>query len=217
MNDREDDPAIQLLVPFREVLDTDPDRGIALFTQDLRLVYANPSARSHLLDPAARDASGALPPALRDALISFRSRLEHSENAAAPSEVALGMDGARKARAVVNFLLHRGARWFIVRFSPPGAFAEPTLRRLQIRFGLTLREAEVALDVTRGKTNAEVAHGLGISEKTVKNALMSVFVKCDVRNRVELALKAHDAPTRESLPGPQPFVVPLRAVGGDVR
>ncbi len=216
MNDREDDPALQI-VPFREVLDTDPDRGIAMFTQDLRLVYANPSARSHLVDPSARDANGALPPALRDALIAFRSRLERSENAPAPAEVPLGVDGARKARAVVTYLTLRGTRWFVVRFSPPGAFAEPTLRRLQMRFGLTLREAEVALDVTRGRTNAEVAHGLGISEKTVKNALMSVFVKCDVRNRVELALRAHDAPTRESLPGPQPFPVALRAVGGDLR
>ena len=70
----------------------------------------------------------------------------------------------------------------------------PTVRRLQSRFGLTLREAQVAAGVARGHTNAEVAGKLGIVEKTVKNVLMSVFTKCRVRNRVELALRAFDAP-----------------------
>ena len=39
-----------------------------------------------------------------------------------------------------------------------------------------------------------VAQKLGIVEKTVKNVLMSVFTKCNVRNRVQLALRAYDAP-----------------------
>jgi DNA-binding NarL/FixJ family response regulator len=73
-------------------------------------------------------------------------------------------------------------------------WCEPTVRRLQSRFGLTLREAQVAAGVARGHTNAEVAERLGIVEKTVKNVLMSVFTKCKVRNRVELALRAFDAP-----------------------
>ena len=73
-------------------------------------------------------------------------------------------------------------------------WSEPTVRRLQSRFGLTLREAQVAAGVARGHTNAEVAERLGIVEKTVKNVLMSVFTKCKVRNRVELALRAFDAP-----------------------
>ncbi len=205
--DRDDDRVALDGVPFREVLETDPDRGIALFAADLRLVYANSCARALLDDPTARDAVGALPPAVSDALTGYRSRLERSEHAPAPAEVVIGNGGGRRARATVSVMLFRGARWFIVRFSPPGAFAAPTLRRLQTRFGLTLREAEVALTVVQGKTNAEVAKDLGISEKTVKNALMAVFVKCDVRNRVELALKAHDAPMREMGPPRVPLVL----------
>ncbi len=80
-------------------------------------------------------------------------------------------------------------------------WAEPTVRRLQSRFGLTVREAQVAAGVARGHTNREVAEQLGIVEKTVKNVLMSVFNKVNVRNRVQLALRAYDAPVA---PVPQP-------------
>lgn len=183
------------VMPFREVMDGDPDRGIALFDLDLHLVYANPVARSQLYD-----GDGVVLGELRDAIAAFRERLERSEYAPPPGEILLGLDPTRRCRATVAHLVRPSGRWFVVRVSPPGLFAEPTIRRLQTRFRLTLREAQVALAVARGHTNAEVATQLGITEKTVKNALMAVFVKCGVRNRVELALKAHDAP----LPPPPP-------------
>ena len=82
----------------------------------------------------------------------------------------------------------------VLRVNSQIPWCEPTVRRLQSRFGLTLREAQVAAGVARGHTNAEVAERLGIVEKTVKNVLMSVFTKCKVRNRVELALRAFNAP-----------------------
>jgi DNA-binding NarL/FixJ family response regulator len=82
----------------------------------------------------------------------------------------------------------------VLRVASAIPWAEPTVRRLQSRFDLTLREAQVAAGVARGHTNAEVAERLGIVEKTAKNVLMSVFSKCRVRNRVELALRAFDAP-----------------------
>jgi DNA-binding CsgD family transcriptional regulator len=181
-------------VPFKEALDADLDRGVAVFTSELRLAYTNACARAYLADGSARDATTALPPTLRDALSSFRHRVQRSAAAATPAELTYVADGTRRCRVSVSLLALRGARWFVVRFSPTGAFAECNLRRLQSRFSLTLREAEVALAVIRGRTNGEVAEALGISEKTVKNALMHVFAKCNVRNRVELALRALDAP-----------------------
>ena len=78
------------------------------------------------------------------------------------------------------------------------------MKRLQGRFGLTLREAQVAAGVARGLTNLEVASRLGIVEKTVKNVLMSVFTKCRVRNRVELALRAFEAPLAAPEPARSP-------------
>ena len=78
----------------------------------------------------------------------------------------------------------------------------PTRLSVNVDHVATLRQARgvaypdpgEAAGVARGHTNAEVAERLGIVEKTVKNVLMSVFTKCKVRNRVELALRAFDAP-----------------------
>ena len=64
--------------------------------------------------------------------------------------------------------------------------AEETERR---RFGLTTREEEVLGLVSAGLTNATVATRLGISEKTVKNHLNSVFAKLQVRTRTEAVIR----------------------------
>jgi DNA-binding CsgD family transcriptional regulator len=182
-------------IPFREVLESDPDRGILLFDDEIRIAYQNLAARSQLHDP-----DGQLLSSLRSAIAAFRDRLDRSEHATPPGEILLAVNGGRPFRATMSLLVRPTGRWFVVRVSPPGLFAEPNVRRLQTRFRLTLREAQVAVDVARGLTNAEVGTHLGITEKTVKNALMAVFAKCEVRNRVELALKAHDAPIGPSAP-----------------
>ena len=53
---------------------------------------------------------------------------------------------------------------------------------------MTPREAEIVRSVALGKTNAEVAEQLSITEGTVKTHLNNVFKKLGVRNRLELAL-----------------------------
>jgi DNA-binding NarL/FixJ family response regulator len=57
---------------------------------------------------------------------------------------------------------------------------------------LTPREDEVLLAVARGRTNAEIADELHISLSTVKSHIASLMTKLGVRNRVELALWAHE-------------------------
>lgn len=57
---------------------------------------------------------------------------------------------------------------------------------------LTEREEEVLLLVARGRTNAEIATDLLISLSTVKTHVGSLMTKLGVRNRVEVALWAHD-------------------------
>jgi len=57
-------------------------------------------------------------------------------------------------------------------------------------YGLTPRERDVIAGVVAGRTNREIARTLGLSEQTVKNVLSTVFLKCRVRNRLELALFA---------------------------
>jgi len=57
---------------------------------------------------------------------------------------------------------------------------------------LTEREEEVLLTVARGRTNAEIADELYISLSTVKTHLASLMQKLGARNRVEIAMWAHE-------------------------
>ena len=56
---------------------------------------------------------------------------------------------------------------------------------------LTEREEEALALVSQGLTNAEIADELRVSLSTVKTHLTSLMTKLDVRNRVELAIWAH--------------------------
>jgi DNA-binding CsgD family transcriptional regulator len=79
------------------------------------------------------------------------------------------------------------------RLAGPGSLAgtAPSLDALQARYAITPRELEVVAQALTGKTNSEISDALFISAATVKNHLHSVFQKCEVRNRVELASLAH--------------------------
>jgi DNA-binding NarL/FixJ family response regulator len=50
----------------------------------------------------------------------------------------------------------------------------------------------VLVTVARGRTNAEIGDELHISLSTVKAHLASLMTKLEVRNRVELAIWAHE-------------------------
>jgi DNA-binding NarL/FixJ family response regulator len=71
-------------------------------------------------------------------------------------------------------------------FNPDFENHEP----LQKAFGLTAREAEVLIWVAQGKSNADVASILGMSEKTAKQHLGTCFQKMGVENRSAAALAA---------------------------
>ena len=62
---------------------------------------------------------------------------------------------------------------------------------------LTLREEDVLLTVARGLTNTEIANELHISLSTVKTHLASLMGKLGVRNRVEIAMWAHETKRTE--------------------
>jgi len=57
---------------------------------------------------------------------------------------------------------------------------------------LTDREEEVLAEVARGRTNAEIAEDLFISNSTVKTHVANLMLKLDARNRVELAIWAYE-------------------------
>ena len=55
---------------------------------------------------------------------------------------------------------------------------------------LTQRERAIMAAIASGATNRDIARALGVTEQTIKNHLSSIFEKCGVSNRVELALLA---------------------------
>ena len=57
---------------------------------------------------------------------------------------------------------------------------------------LTAREEEVLATVAAGRTNAEIADELHIGLSTVKTHLASLMTKIGARNRVEIAMWAHE-------------------------
>lgn len=61
---------------------------------------------------------------------------------------------------------------------------------LRDRLGLTPREADVLLWVAQGKTNGDIGIILGLSEKTVKQHLGSIFQKLGVESRTSASLHA---------------------------
>lgn len=58
------------------------------------------------------------------------------------------------------------------------------------QLGVTCREAEVLLWLSRGKSNREIGEILGISPRTVNKHLEQVFVKLGVENRASAAARA---------------------------
>ncbi|WP_026918363.1 response regulator [Gordonia shandongensis] len=58
---------------------------------------------------------------------------------------------------------------------------------------LTDREREVAVNLARGSSNAEIAEALYMSVATVKAHISHIFTKLDASNRVQVAIAMHDA------------------------
>ncbi|MFG3604271.1 response regulator [Micromonospora chersina] len=58
---------------------------------------------------------------------------------------------------------------------------------------LTGRERDVVMLVGEGRSNAEIAAGLGMSVPTVKGHISRLLTKLELNNRVQIALLVHDA------------------------
>jgi DNA-binding NarL/FixJ family response regulator len=58
---------------------------------------------------------------------------------------------------------------------------------------LTRREREVALAVSEGLSNAEIAERLHLSTSSIKATLSSALTRLDLTNRIQLAILAHES------------------------
>lgn len=59
--------------------------------------------------------------------------------------------------------------------------------------GLTDRERQIALAIGEGRTNADIAASLYLSVATVKSHVTHLLTKLEADNRVQIAIRMHDA------------------------
>jgi DNA-binding NarL/FixJ family response regulator len=98
----------------------------------------------------------------------------------------------RLAYAGDSMLSPRVTRRLIHRFTTEHASGRRRAAVAQLE-ALTTREREVLIEVGRGRSNAEIAASLHLSEATVKSHVSHLFDKLAVTNRVQVAITAFRA------------------------
>ncbi|MGA5823903.1 response regulator [Kitasatospora sp. NPDC094028] len=81
-------------------------------------------------------------------------------------------------------------RRLIAKFTTREAAPEPPRRNIE---GITDRELEVLTLIGRGMSNSEISAHLYISMATTKSHVARLLVKLNARDRVQLAIAAHEA------------------------
>lgn len=154
--------------------------GRFLLATDLagRIKWCTPRARELLRDfwPAEQAVAPRLPAALLERMLALRHE--------AGSSCVLEMGGAQLD---CNLLSPIGPDELLFRLGEKRDGDDIALLQ---QLGLTGREAEVLLWLSRGKANREIGQILGISPRTVNKHLEQVFIKLGVENRASAATRA---------------------------
>ncbi|WP_310498713.1 response regulator transcription factor [Sandarakinorhabdus sp.] len=151
------------------------NRSLVALDAGGRILWTTPRSAEILVRHFAAGPGDALPPALAGQL----SRLAEGE-----ARVRHEFDDGRVEFAAVAGQV--GERHFRVTELREGA----EQRLLASRHGLTEREAEVLLWISRGKANREISEILGISPRTVNKHLEQIFEKMGIENRASAAAAA---------------------------
>jgi DNA-binding NarL/FixJ family response regulator len=145
-----------------------------------KIMWSTPQAQKLLADSITPDSSNAvvLPEPLQQWL-----------------EQAQKGNGGSKTRAAAPFPNHPELRLHYMGNAGPNEFllrlAKDTGASLPVEFssefGLTTREGEVLLWLSKGKTNRDIAQILGLSPRTVDKHLEQIYAKLGVENRTAAA------------------------------
>lgn len=137
---------------------------------DGNITWITPSASEQLAEFTGAATGDALPPVLHDFAMSYI----RAQNRKAPVRFQLGNLAARMSECVYAgeylLLLQKVA-------------TEPNVDAIRDDLGLTAREAEVLMWITRGKTNRDIGLILGSSPRTVNKHLEHIFEKLGVSTR----------------------------------
>jgi DNA-binding NarL/FixJ family response regulator len=156
--------------------------GRFLLATDLqgRVKWCTPKARELLGELSPADPAQV--PALPEAVVRQLLALRH-ENGGAQS--LLNMAGLQLECVMLSPI---GPDELLFRLSECRTADETSI--LQQQLGMTGREAEVLLWLSRGKSNREIGQILNISPRTVNKHLEQIFVKLGVENRASAATRA---------------------------
>jgi len=61
-----------------------------------------------------------------------------------------------------------------------------SIERIRLAHGLTIREAQIALEIAYGKTDHEIAATMGVAFSTIRTHINHLYEKLAVRNRAAL-------------------------------
>lgn len=151
------------------------NRPLVALDGEGRVLWTTPKSAGILLARFGAAVGDRLPPALAGQL----QRLAHGE-----ARVKQDFPGGRVEFAAVAT---RGEeRHYRLTETLEGADE----KLLAQRHGLTEREAEVLLWISRGKANREISEILGISPRTVNKHLEQIFEKMGIENRASAAAAA---------------------------
>lgn len=102
------------------------------------------------------------------------------------NEVLTAVRAAAAGEAIFGPALARRMMQYFTQMKAPGtAFPE-----------LTEREREVLTLIAQGRSNSEIADGLVLSPKTVRNHITNIFDKLQVADRAQAIVRARDAGLR---------------------
>jgi DNA-binding response OmpR family regulator/DNA-binding CsgD family transcriptional regulator len=150
-----------------------------------RLLWCTPKARQLLSElfpeqSAADNNEANLPEAVQAQLLHLREQRDPNQSV---STLAVG--GRLLEFAMLSSI---GPDELLFRVTETHQGSDEQL--LQQSLGLTLREAEVLLWISRGKPNRDIGEIMQISPRTVNKHLEQVFVKLGVENRASAAARA---------------------------
>jgi DNA-binding NarL/FixJ family response regulator len=151
--------------------------GVAA-TRQLR--ESNPDIQVVVLTTYADDAS--IQDALRAGAIGYLTK------DAGHRQILLALRSAAAGQTVLDPAVHSA----LLRSSAPGPGPATERPPAEAPDGLTPREVDVLRGIAQGRTNAEIASELFISEVTVKSHINHLFAKIRVRSRAEAVRYAYD-------------------------
>jgi DNA-binding NarL/FixJ family response regulator len=156
--------------------------GRFLLATDLqgRVKWCTPKARELLGELSPADPSQA--PALPEAMVRQLLALRHESGGA---QCLLNVGNLQLECVMLSPI---GPDELLFRLSESRTTDEQSI--LQQHLGVTGREAEVLLWLSRGKSNREIGQILSISPRTVNKHLEQIFVKLGVENRASAAARA---------------------------